>query len=106
MIVYKSTNKATGVKTSWHEVEDKFVEQKTFDPTEAIESATKYRNEVIQPKNGMRLAMRIPYVLLHQMRTNGELGDEAFVNGTCVIDQKKLSELMKKYSKFACMDKL
>jgi hypothetical protein len=107
MITDKDFDPRTGILTTWHTHPDtgEQVEQKTFDATPFIESASLIRREIVQ-KGSLRHAFRFPAAFVYHLRSTGELGEEAFVNGQLVIDMKSAEKLIKKYPAFACVDKL
>lgn len=107
MITGKDFDKQTRILTTWHTHEDtgEQVEQKTFDATPFIESASLIRREVVQ-NDELRHVLRFPPAFVHHLRSTGELGEEAFYGGKLVIDVKTAQKLLKKYPAFACVDKI
>ena len=76
-----------------------------FDREPIIKHATRMRNEVVQT-GSLRKVMTVPIELIHQWIKEGKLGEEAFVNGSVILDKPSLSKLFKEYDALRCVDKL
>lgn len=105
VLLNQSPHAATYFHANPDDKSDQVVIEKCFDAEPAIEHATYMRNEVRQTGR-LRKAMSVPMPLLFQWLREGKLGEESFVNGSIVVDQKRLQSLMTEYSRFSCLDKL
>jgi uncharacterized protein YhdP len=83
----------------------KAVIEHVFDREPIIEHAAKMRNEVRQT-GSLRKVMSVPAPLIHQWIKEGKLGEEAFVNGSVVVDPAALQRLFREYDALRCVDKL
>lgn len=98
-------NRAPGVDTFFHETDNGCVIEKVFDREPVLDHCQYMRNEV--PQTGaLRKVMSVPTPLIFQWLREGKLGEEAFVDGKLVVDEKTLAKLFNEYDALRCVDKL
>jgi hypothetical protein len=107
-IIDTTTSNNSNAVTRWHVTDEKpgeIISQKTFDRDVAIESATKIRNEIDQRGRELVLGARFPIELIFQLKMEGKITDDEFVNGALVLNRDKLNKLLNgEYSKLKCID--
>jgi hypothetical protein len=100
-------NGVTGTLYLHFNGDDKMIAEKVYDPNPALDHAMFMRNEVKQTGQ-LRKVMSIPAAKFHELMQQGKLGEESYVNGSCVVDEKALANLMRDpdLAGLRCVDKL
>ena len=83
----------------------KAVIENVFDREPILDHAAWMRNEVRQT-GGLRKVMTVPVEMIHKWISEGKLGEEAFVNGSVVLDKASLEKLFREHDGLRCVDKL
>lgn len=90
-----------GHLNQWHIEDGKLHIVNTFDAQYYKDEAAK-RRQLSKSALGLKHEMTIPIPMVFELIANGELGEEAFSNGSICIDKASLDRLKKKYPALVC----